>query len=56
MIVEHVLQLGKTFRNDICDYIIFVINSKYHRAIWTTNHIVMVSHICGLRSQCQLLM
>jgi hypothetical protein len=25
------------------DYNIFVISGKYHKAIWTNNHVVMVS-------------
>ncbi len=27
----------------------FVTIGKYHKAIWTNNHVVMASHICGLR-------
>jgi hypothetical protein len=34
----------------------FVTSGKYHRAIWTSNHAVMASHICGLGIQHQSLM
>ncbi len=34
--------------NDIYDHAIFVTSGKYHEAIWTKNHVVMASHICGL--------
>jgi hypothetical protein len=34
--------------HDIYNYAIFVISGKYHKAIWTSNHVVMASHICGL--------
>ncbi len=30
----------------------FVTSGKYHGAIWTNNHVVMASHICGLELQC----
>jgi hypothetical protein len=26
----------------------FVTSDKYHRAIWTNNHVVMTNHVCGL--------
>jgi hypothetical protein len=29
----------------------FVTSGKYHEAIWTSNHVVMASHICGLGLQ-----
>jgi len=38
--------------NDIYNYIIFVTNDKYHKAIWTSNHVFMVGHIYDLRLEC----
>ncbi len=31
--------------NGIYDYTIFVISGKYHKAIWTSNYVVMANHI-----------
>jgi hypothetical protein len=42
--------------NDIYDYAIFVTSGTYHKAIWTSNHVIMASHICGLGLQCQSFM
>jgi hypothetical protein len=35
---------------------IFATSGKYHKAIWTSNHVVMANHICGLGLQRQSLM
>jgi len=32
--------------NAIYNYI-FVNNGKYHKAIWTSNNVVMANHICS---------
>jgi hypothetical protein len=37
--------------NGIHEYAIFVTSGKYHGAIWTSNHVIMASHIFGLRLQ-----
>jgi hypothetical protein len=37
--------------NDIYDYAIFYASGKYHMAIWTNNHVIIASHICGLGLQ-----
>ncbi len=34
----------------------FATSGKYHGAVWTSNHVIMVSYICGLGLQCQLFM
>jgi hypothetical protein len=39
--------------NDIYDYAIFVTSGKYCKAISTSNHVIMSSHICGLGLQRQ---
>jgi hypothetical protein len=34
----------------------FEISGKYHGAIWTSSHVAMANHICGLGLHCQSLM
>jgi hypothetical protein len=34
----------------------FEISGKYHKAIWTSSHVVMATQICDLRLHCQSLM
>jgi hypothetical protein len=29
----------------------FATDGKYHKAIWTSSHVVMANHICGLGLQ-----
>lgn len=38
--------------NGIYNYTIFVTNDKYHKVIWTSNHLLMIGHIYGLKLEC----
>jgi hypothetical protein len=38
------------------DYYIIATSGKYHMAIWTSNHVVVASHKCGLGLKCESLM
>jgi hypothetical protein len=37
--------------NDIYNYTIFIINYKYYEVTWINSHVIMASHMCGLRLQ-----
>ncbi len=37
-------------------YNIFTTSGKYHQAIWTSSHVVMACHKCGLRLEHELLL
>jgi hypothetical protein len=38
------------------NYDILLTSGEYHRAIWTSNHVVMASHKCGLGLEHMLFM
>ncbi len=41
--MEDIVSIG------IYNYTILVTSDKYHEAIWTSIHVVMANHICGLK-------